>query len=287
MNEETIIEKRPVVKGLSEKEHKGNPWKHVTLGGVSGVLMGAGLMYVSQAAAKESDDEKIIPTVDAPEVGETSYTLENGLKVAAVNENLSFGEAFAQAREEVGPGGVFHWHGGIYNTYSAEEWNRMTIQEKHDFAQQVQPEVHPDDLSIPTDTNPQVVVVHHVYQHEVVSEVQQTPPPPLDDVQIVEQGIAQNFYMGEDVHIVGLADAEGHLVVGYDTTGDGQADIAIIDMDNDLHPSDPDIIMDRDGNMASLGELNQEPDPNQMISTENPDLVSEIPDNGNDALFDI
>ena len=77
---------------------------------------------------------------------------------------------------------------------------------------------------------------------------------------MVEQQLAKNFDMGDDVHIVGYANADGHLAVGYDTTGDGQADVAIIDVDNNYRPSDEDIIVDKDGYMARIGDLNNEPD---------------------------
>ena len=287
MNETTILEKRPVVNGQQEEKKEGNAWKHVTLGGVSGILMGAGLLYAGQAVAKELGTEDEVSQVEAPNPEETSHTLENGLKVAAVSDDLSFGEAFEQARAEVGPGGVFHWHGGIYNTYSADEWNAMTVEQKHDFAQQVQPEIHPDELSTPTDANTQVVVVHHVYQHEeapAVQEVQQADVT-ADDVQIVEQRIAHNFDMGEDVHIVGYASAEGHLVVGYDIDNDSMADVAIIDMDGDFAPSAPDIIMDDEGHMAHLGDLINEPDPNQQAFMEAPDTSSDINDDMSDMMF--
>ena len=110
MNEGTIIEKRPTANGQQETKKEGSAWKHVTLGGVSGILMGAGLLYAGQAVAQnvnsEEKPEEKPEDVVAPEQGETSHTLENGLKVAAVNDDLSFGEAFAQARAEVGPGGI-------------------------------------------------------------------------------------------------------------------------------------------------------------------------------------
>ena len=125
MSETTILEKRPTTNGQQESKNEGVAWKQVTLGGVSGILMGAGLLYAGQALAHGEGPEEN-PEVQAPEVGETSYTLENGLKVAAVGDDLPFGEAFAQSRAEVGPGGVNQWHGGIYNTYSADEWNNMT-----------------------------------------------------------------------------------------------------------------------------------------------------------------
>ena len=265
MNEETISQNNPQIEGRKEVNKEENPWKLVTLGGVTGVLMGAGLLYGGQMAAKELDPVESPETV-APEVGETSHTLENGLKVAAVNDDLSFGEAFAQARAEVGPGGVFHWHGGIYNTYTAAEWNNMSVGEKHDFAQQVQPEVRPDEVPTPTDANSHVIVEHHVYHHHEGSpatqteELHQAAADASDDVQMVEQQLAKNFDMGDDVHIVGYANADGHLAVGYDTTGDGQADVAIIDVDNNYRPSDEDVIMDKDGYMARIGDLNNESD---------------------------
>jgi hypothetical protein len=74
--------------------------------------------------------------------------------------------------------------------------------------------------------------------------------------------------------------------VGYDSTGDGQADVAIIDMDGNLAPSDADVIMDREGNMARLGDLNNEPDPNQTAAMENPDVAPDMPDYMNDVMID-
>jgi hypothetical protein len=293
MNETTILEKQPLSNGQQETKKEGSAWKQVTLGGVSGILMGAGLLYAGQAAAQElgkveTPEEGKTEDVTAPEPGETSHTLENGLKVAAVNDDLSFGEAFAQARAEVGPGGVFHWHGGIYNTYSADEWNAMTVEQKHDFAQQVQPEIRPDELSTPTDANTQVVVVHHVYHHEeapTTAEVHEAAAS-SEDVHVVDQQTAQNFEQDGDVHIVGYANVDGHLAVGYDTTGDGQADVAIIDVDDNHQLSDADIIVDNQGNAATVGEVVNADDPNQLASMENPDVAPDMPDYMNDAMIE-
>ncbi len=291
MNETTILEKRPNANGQQESRKEGSAWKHVTLGGVSGILMGAGLLYAGQAAAQtlnnEEKPEEKPEDVVAPELGETSHTLENGLQVAAVNDDMSFGEAFAAARAEVGPGGVFHWHGGIYNTYTADEWNAMSIEQKHDFAQQVKPEISVDQVSTPTDTNTHVVVEHHVYHHEdshAANDVHQAAAT-SEDVQVVDQHTAQNFEQDGDVHIVGYANVDGHLMVGYDTDNDGQADVAIIDVDDNGRPSGPDIVTDGE-HAITLGELNQEADPNQMASMENPDVAPDMPDYMNDANID-
>lgn len=63
-----------------------------------------------------------------------SVEVEAEIDVAdSVNDSMSFGEAFAAARAEVGPGGVFEWHGQTYNTYNAGEWNAMSDEQKADF----------------------------------------------------------------------------------------------------------------------------------------------------------
>lgn len=291
MNETTILEKRPNANGQQESKKEGSTWKQVSLGGVSGILMGAGLMYAGQAYAANKDDspEEKPEDVEAPESGNTSHTLENGLQVAAVNDDMSFGEAFAAARAEVGPGGVFHWHGGIYNTYSADEWNNMSVEQKHDFAQQVQPEIRPDELSTPTDANPQVVVVHHVYEHHeapAAPEVHQTAAT-NEGVQVVDPQVAQSYQVleDEDVHIVGYANVDGHLAVGYDVNGDNQPDVAIIDY-GQQGLSDDDVVIGPNGQRTTLGELTNEPDPNQMVSMENPDVAPDMPDYMNDANID-
>jgi len=293
MNEETIIEKRPKANGQQETKKEGSAWKQVTLGGVSGILMGAGLLYAGQAVAQnvnseekpEETPEEKPEDVVAPEQGETSHTLENGLKVASVNDDLSFGEAFQQARAEVGPGGVFHWHGGIYNTYSADEWNAMSVDQKHDFAEQVQPEVRPDELSTPTDADTHVVVVHHVYEHAPAPEVHQAADTSAD-VQVVDQQTAESSDQDADVHIVGYGEVEGHVAVGLDTNNDGQADVAIIDVDDSGNLSDPDVIVDNNGNMATYGQIANDPDPNLTASMENPDVAPDMPDYMNDVMID-
>lgn len=275
MNEETIIEKRPVINGQQETKKEGSAWKHVTLGGVSGILMGAGLLYAGQAVAATNT---VVPeeTADAAtaEAQQADSATETALPVAQMHNDMSFGEAFAAARAEVGPGGVFIWHGGIYNTYTADEWNVMTPQQKNDFAHQVNPEVRAHEVPTPTDAQPDVVV--------------QPAVDNSNDVQVVDEQTAQNFEQDGDVHIVGYANVDGHLTVGYDTTGDGQADVAIIDVDDNHQLSDADVIIDNEGHAATVGDVmgEPEPDPNQLAAMENPDVAPDMPDYMNDAFID-
>lgn len=69
---------------------------------------------------------------EAPLSEPTAYTHDEA-NVRAVHPDaqvdpdaLTFGEAFRSARESLGPGGVFEWHGNFYNTYTEEEYSRLT-----------------------------------------------------------------------------------------------------------------------------------------------------------------
>lgn len=54
-----------------------------------------------------------------------------------VREPMSFGEAYATAREEVGPGGIFSWHGQVYNTFTVEEWQGLSLAQRQEFLSDV------------------------------------------------------------------------------------------------------------------------------------------------------
>ena len=285
MNEETIIDNTSRKNNLNvqnESKKEGGTWKHVTLGGVTGILMGAGLVYSGNAfAASDTETPKPEDAETKPEDTTETQTEETtdtqSVPTATVNEGLSFSEAFNAARTAVGPGGVFEWHGGLYNTYTADEWNAMTDAQKDEFAQLVKPITPANLVQTPTDANTYVVVVH---------DVQNAPEPAQDnDVQVVAAD-GQNTDTNDDVHIVGYTEADGHLVVGIDTTNDGQADVAIIDIDDSGNASAPDIVMDRNGNMATIGDLTGETASNQMASLQNPDVASDMPDYMNDATID-
>ena len=279
MNEETIIEKRPVINGQQETKKEGSAWKHVTLGGVSGILMGAGLLYAGQAVAatKTETPEETADTATA-EAQQADSATEATLPVAQMHNDLSFGEAFAAARAEVGPGGVFIWHGGIYNTYTANEWDAMTSEQKHDFAQQVQPEIRPDEIPTPTDAHPDVAV-------KPATEATPEQPAQDDDVQVVSQ-TNETPDDDSDVHIVGYGEVQGHTAVALDLDNDGDADVAIIDVDDSGGISAPDVVVDTQGNAATVGEIQGQPDPSQMASMENPDVAPDMPDYMNDANVD-
>lgn len=107
------------------------PWKKITIGGVSGIMLGAGSAYAV---------EKFIINPD--------------LKVAIkVDDKQSFKEAFDTAHEEVGPGGVFKWQGNLYSTYDEKEWEAMPAEEQNKFNEKVVAYVEKDPNKEDADTS--------------------------------------------------------------------------------------------------------------------------------------
>lgn len=288
MNEETIIQGQTMTNGnekAKSEQTKSSVWKHVSIGSVAGILVGAGAMYAGKAFAAGKED----PTAEDVVVQEDVQ--QESVKVADVNDNMSFKEAFDAAREQVGAGGVFRWHGGIYSTYTEEEWNGMSDAEKDNFAEMVKPEVSAADIDTSqiTETTPDVHVHVHVHETSQDSHAVSTS----DDVRVEDSPAAVQTQDTDDVRIVAYGNVQGHDAVAYDLDGDGQADVAVIDVDDSHGISAPDVVVDTAGNMATFGdlaEMAQDPtvDPNlQTVSYDNPDVAPDMPDYSNDADVDV
>ena len=135
-----------------------------------GVLMGAAAAYASDddvdlaGADLESmvGEELIEESIEEPTEG---LSLSDGeISVASsVSNEMSFSEAFAAAREEVGPGGVFEWNGNVYNTYYAEEWENMSDEEREEFASHL-------NVEEPSDSDEELLVEAEDEEVEVESE---------------------------------------------------------------------------------------------------------------------
>ena len=110
-------------------------WRSVFVGGVAGLVFGVGVSSLTAAAphAAANVDET------GTDADETSVNIHNAIVdsdisfATSVNDDMSFSQAFATARTEVGAGGVFEWHGNLYGTFTADEWNGMSADDKHEY----------------------------------------------------------------------------------------------------------------------------------------------------------
>lgn len=100
------------------------------------LLLGGSAWSVKQDRSDGLRDNESI--IDPGAIDEPTLELPREIDVAGkVTDAMSFDQAFAAAREEVGMAGVFGWHGRWYNTFLKEEWNELSVQQRLDFTEMV------------------------------------------------------------------------------------------------------------------------------------------------------
>ena len=191
----------------------GQFWKYVLIGGVPGIMLGSGGTVVAENVV-EKVNEDVVPEED---VAAEELTPAN-VPVANVSDDMSFGEAFAAARSEVGAGGVFMWHGNLYNTYVAEEWDAMSPEERAEFGDRVY------------GTN--VAESGAVGESEGVDSI--------DVVAVEEEGVSI-----EEIGIVETEDCD-QMIVAVGSIDGEQVAFADVDCDGEI-----DIVADSHGNTYS------------------------------------
>lgn len=241
-------------------EPKRTSWKQVVISGFSGIALGAAGALFSGYKIQEPEPEPE-PT-PGPNPDESILTpgveSSSGISVATgVNDDMSFSDAFAAARHEVGANGAFVWHGQVYSTCYAEEWNALSPEDQSAFSQNAL----------------------------AVANAQPAPyVQPTDDngVEVHVLGVEENVVTDDGYVInVGIAEVEGHDALFIDGNDDGTFDILAVDVndDNDIDLSNELFnVNDPDMNVESFNnELATQPDPTVE------DIYVQMPDYTNDA----
>lgn len=186
----------------SKKMDKDFLKRAAMLGGaiLAGGSIGGGLAYSMK------------PEEQAPEVE------EDVIKVIDEDNAKTFEEAFIDARAQVGPGGVFRWHGKVYNTYTKEEWSNMSDEEKMAFSERIQP------VLTDADHNQGNYQAHHERHHTETEHV--TKVIHTDEYKIGEEKVID--YNGQKV-VAASAVHNGKDVILVDVNRDGVYDASIED----------------------------------------------------------
>ena len=289
ISDETTIVKNneePIDNVQEKSTGKDISWKSVLIGGVPGILLGSTGSLFAANHHKEVDDE-VLPLEEEP-IDEVEVLKEevSALKeeVSALREELasheaesqippighvvdvaygisdsmSFSEAFASARAEVGPGGVFTWHGNVYSTYYENEWDNMTDAQKHDYA----------------------VAVHNTdYTHESPTGYSgYDAPVDNGEIHVLSEERVETED-GDMVHVTRV-EMDGHYGEVYDFNNDGQPDAALID-DNDDGLPDIALIDENHDGLIDENEVYEVSDP-RLMDVDN-ELYGDMPDYVNDA----
>ena len=231
--------------------------KRVAVGAGAGLVIGgvaAALMSMRSADEPEPEvvDEEGNPVeVDeegspveveeepaTPEELQDAGVYDGQVPVAGgVSDAMSFGEAFAAARQEVGPGGVFQWHGQLYGTYTADEWNSLSPEQQQDYYNHF----NWDRIDPPTDNGTDYY--QHTGNGDYISQGggdtnggnHTNHGGGSNDITVQTNDEPQPFTMNADseVEVLGVVHDEVSNVNTATITVDGQEAI-LVDVDGDL-----------------------------------------------------
>lgn len=204
------------------------------LAGIAGVATAASLLR----KGGEEDGSAFL------DEGSTGENLFGGLSGTCMQgDGLSFSDAFANAREELGANGVFKWRGQLYGTMLKDEWDGLSDEGKSEFSQQAQsvelendiPESEADTASDESITVMDVEEIDPVEEGEPVDEVIEEGEPVDEDIEEgepVDEAIEEGEPVDEEIEGGESVDDETEE---FDTYND-EEDYA--DYMNDEDPSD-------------------------------------------------
>ena len=254
-NDATQLDNSQAHQQTGEKTTKARRPKWVKIAGSAGagLLLGAGysvLTSSAQAAEPETEAEAETETPSEVQTENGAAIIGDGsLSVASgVSDDMSFGEAFAVARQEVGPGGVFEWHGHAYGTYYESEWNSMTQEQRDDYFSHVSNTpvadrpTH-DNTHVETETTNTETTGQGATETtgNITGNITQTSDNGTVSAAEVE---VLGVYHDEEsnANIVGMT-VDGHDSILVDVDNDNTIDVMAIDI-NDNAQLEPDEIVD-------------------------------------------
>lgn len=278
------------------KKSKGSTWRKVGTGLGMGILLGSTTSFVTSSAFA-NDGENVNDGEDiqgeAAQGTNTQATYQEDhpwadteIQVASnVNDDMSFSEAFAAARAEVGPGGAFEWHGNVYGTYTAEEWDNLSVEQREEYNEHFNWNNHTTSETTNTTSNDNVEVVaaednnvagtsHTTTESNVDVEVEVVDSDP--EVQI--HGVVHDDETGANLGAMVVDDQE---VVLIDVDGEGTFDYMASDLNHDGELTDNEIA-DISNEQLSVAQFEDQSFGNDTMYASTDGTTDYINDDSND-----
>ncbi|WP_080241170.1 hypothetical protein [Spirosoma rigui] len=189
--------------------------------GISAATVLLGSAVGLAIANNTNEGESVPPASDSSTLPSEPATgrLPQDIDIAGkVTDDMSFEQAFAAARDEVGEVGVFNWHGLWYNTFREEEWSDLSLEQRQEFVEAITGEKLPVKPYSPTQINKTA---------DVNTSGSQQPQP---DPTVIEGYLNGHRVMGLDFNQDGVIDTlvmdgeDGSTYRVVDATGDDGLD---------------------------------------------------------------
>ena len=259
-------------------------WKKVAVGAGSGIFLGSAATLLSASAPLghaegENAEEEGSETHPEWTDGEVSVA-------SSVSDDMSFSEAFTAARTEVGSGGVFEWHGNIYSTFTEDEWNGMTAEQRDEYGSHFS--WHSDNSSTETASSTHSSTSSHsAHATDEVEVSEVTQASHTEEVAVVDVdpevevlGVVHDEESG--ANIAGLA-VDGQEVVLIDVNGDETFDVMGADVNGDQQLSQDEIV-DISGQNLTVNDLGGISNPDGSLYASN--NSNEIDYTNDTAVYD-
>lgn len=218
-------------KTLEKSEDKKSFFRRAATGMGMGILMGSAASFVTSSALAGEDAPGKEPVTNEnanSNDADPVWAADDEIPVAtSVNDEMSFSQAFAAARAEVGSGGAFEWRGNVYNTFTAEEWNSMSQAERDEYGSHFTWSRESNDTASTTQTAEENTA--QAADDNAAQAASQEPANEATQTASAEELLAEP---DPEVEILGVVhDDESGFDYGTMTV-DGQ-DVYLVDVDND------------------------------------------------------
>ena len=223
--------------------------------GIAGAILTTGF--------KEPDVTISNPDPDAPPMPEPADFNGEEVPIAlGVNNDMLFDEAFTAARQEVGPGGVFAWHGHTYGTYYVNEWQGFSDEYRQAFGDyhykiELEPYVADAPQLVESALADADAPSTEIPQREDADTADDFAPDeilviPDDEYDVSILNIAPVEMEGDEVNVISTG-IDGQDVVLVDANLDDMYDVTVVDDNGELddisiYKIEPEVNNDEDVN---------------------------------------
>lgn len=261
-----------------EKASKSGMAMGTALGAGAGVLLGDLSSFAAGRVADVIVEDELEPEaeleaeVEVDTTSDVNHSWSDGTVDVAlgVNDSMSFSEAFAAARAEVGPGGAFEWHGKVYGTYYAEEWNSMSAAEKAEYNSHFSWGGSSDNSSADNEVDVEI-------------DPEDGKGGPVDDVVAVEAdpeveilGIYHDEELGADIAGVRV-EGQDIFYVNVDPEDNDVIDLVVSDIDDNKQITEDEVIVLEDSDIT-ISDFAAAEDDLLADNYEEQDYVNDIDD---------
>lgn len=272
-----VITESTAIKSNPENKKNGNSplWQSVLVGGVPGILIGAGGTVGAEAIANSATSEEQGKSILEEAGADFSAEIH---EAHSVTDEMSFSEAFATARAEVGPGGAFSWRGHVYGTYRGDdpEWQEMSAEDRAAHSQQILSQVHASPYT-PTENEPEIVPAPD-YSGVANNEIVENSSDDSGDIEVHILGVGEIEAPDGPMAQVGVGTFDNHAAIFADTDGDDLVDTVLIDT-NDNARVDQNEIYDATESGITVDDLRNAVEPGITgVIDENPDTTTDSSD---------